>query len=98
MFLVACTFDPGNPPNNGRQDSGIISEPGVKPFSSSRTFPTTGFSGCGDEAISCNCNYTSAVPGVVTPTRLCNSGYHRFLRCQGFCPGGGTPWATVCEC
>lgn len=102
VCMTACVYDPyGNGPkpgyNSGESGFGPETKP-ITPFTSSRSFPVTGFSGCKDEAVSCNCNYTSAFPGETVPTRICNSGYHQFVRCQGFCPGGGIPWATVCTC
>lgn len=101
ISTVGCTYDPygGNFRPNGYGDgSNTPSSKPISPFVSSRAFPVTGFSGCNDEAISCNCNYTSAYHGAVVPTRLCNSGYHQFVQCQGVCPGGDYPWATNCIC
>jgi len=94
MLMAGCVYRP--------YDDSPEYSPGkpkqLNTFSTPRTFPVTGFAGCKDEAISCNCNYTSASPGEVVPTTICHSGYHRFVACPGFCPQGGRPWATVCTC
>ncbi len=52
---------------------------------------------CGTVNIGCNCSYTSAYDGQVTAAPICESGYHQFQMCQGFC-NGGYPWRTVCTC
>lgn len=36
-------------------------------------------------------------PTVVAPEPRCQSGYARVNRCIGFCPGGGSPYAYVCQ-
>jgi hypothetical protein len=52
---------------------------------------------CGDVDIRCNCNYTSAYPGLVTNAPRCSSGEHIFETCGG-CSYGSYAWETRCYC
>ncbi len=108
LILLAVTFLLGCSPDHSScskdsdckgsricQDGECVGSP--SPTSTGTTNPPPSGLACGVIDIQCNCLYTSAYPGAVTSTSLCQSGRHQFFACTGSC-GGGVPWGTVCYC
>lgn len=57
---------------------------------------TPGSRGCNETAAPCNCwGYTDGSPRSAS---ICASGFAVPRACPGYCPAGGSPYATVCTC
>lgn len=100
IFTSLSTFSCGPTDNSCGKDTdcaaGRICEYGVCTYPKSNPPPTT-LKACGQIDTSCNCATTSAVPGLITNSILCESGKHIFFQCAGYCQGG-FPWGTECYC
>lgn len=58
--------------------------------------PMTGTRGCNEIAASCGCwGYHDGRPHAAS---VCASGFAVPSVCAGYCPAGGSPYATVCTC